>query len=368
MEKDIKISSEGFNKHSYQKYVLVADIGGHHTYVAIMGVKEKKEFDVIFKYSLLTRDIDSINIPLNEALKNAHEIYGIEVDTACFGIAGPVEDHLRKHMKLTHWDLTIKVEDIHLNTLLKHVILLNDFEAVGYGIDFLKEDKDMVSISHPNFNLPHRKKESTVCVIGAGYGLGTSILAYDKTKSMHVPLACEAGHIDFVPENDFDVDFQNFLKNEIIKNKMKIPDSERYVSGRGIIDLWHFIRKRNLYGETEIAKNIDFLMNDDKLNSIFVNYHNDHTCKKTIDMFIKYYAQFARNMALVSVCYGGLYIGGGIAPRHVELFSSSIFIREFEKSDKKSDILAKIPVYIITNHDIGLYGCCNVAVNFADRF
>ena len=84
-------------------------------------------------------------------------------------------------------------------------------------------------------------------------------------------------------------------------------------------------------------------------------------------MFRKYYAQFARNMALISVCYGGLFLGGGIAQRHVELFQSGEFMQEFERSDKKEDILHKIPVFIITNKEIGLYGCCNVAVNFEDR-
>jgi len=367
MEKEVKIPADTFDKSRYRKFICVADVGGNHTYGAIMGVKSEKIFELIFKYYKFTKDLDTISIFLNHVLKNAKEMYDIEVDTAVIGVAGTVNDPDRKTIKLTHLDLTIKVHDILLSTLIKKVVLLNDFEAEGYGVDHLIEEKDFVVVTHPDRKIPKRKKDGTACVIGAGFGLGCTILPYDKSTGMRLPMASEAGHMDFNPISNFDKEFQSYLIHKILNNKMKIPDAERFVSGRGLIDMWHYLRSV-IKDDTDIAKNIDFLLGNEKLDSIFINYYNDKTCKKTVDMFLKYYAQFARNMAMVTECYGGLFISGGIAQKHVNLFLAGDFMLEFEKTDMKGDILNNVPAYIITNKEVGLYGCCNVAVNFLDHF
>jgi glucokinase len=366
MEKDFKITTDAFHKRNFEKFIIVAEVSGNHTYSSIMGVKNQNTFEMIFKITLLTKDIDSISIILNYTLKMAKEMYDIEVDTCAIGVAGTITSPDRKAIKMTHYNLTIKVNEILLNTLLRKVFLVNDFEAMGYGIDFIDEDRDAVSIVHRKMGNQKRVREATACIIGAGYGLGTSILCYDKHKKMHIPIPCEAGHIDFLDISE--KEFVAFIQEKILNNSRKIPDFERFVSGRGIIDYWHFLREKNSPKEdSEIARKIDFLLEDDKLNSIFIHYYLDPTCKKVIDTFKKFYAQYARNMALVSVPMGGLFIAGGIAHRHPEIFNTKEFVLEFEKSDRKEDLLEKIPIFIITKKELPLFGLCNVAVNFSDR-
>jgi glucokinase len=93
------------------------------------------------------------------------------------------------------------------------------------------------------------------------------------------------------------------------------------------------------------------------------SYHHDPICKKAIQLFIRFYGRAARNLALLSQPYAGLFIAGGIVFRHPD-WMGKIFLEEFLRHEKKSDFIWKIPVYTIINPDVSLYGCCNVAVNF----
>jgi glucokinase len=81
-------------------------------------------------------------------------------------------------------------------------------------------------------------------------------------------------------------------------------------------------------------------------------------------MFITFYARAARSLALMSECYSGLFLTGKAILIHREKILQKEFMETFEQHDKRSDVLRKIPVYLVTNNDVGLYGCCNVTVNF----
>jgi glucokinase len=63
-----------------------------------------------------------------------------------------------------------------------------------------------------------------------------------------------------------------------------------------------------------------------------------------------------RNYALETLSLGGLYIAGGVAARTPELITHEIFATEFRSSPTMSKILEKIPVFLITNEESGLWG------------
>ena len=55
-----------------------------------------------------------------------------------------------------------------------------------------------------------------------------------------------------------------------MKNSRIIPSSERFVSGRGITDLWHHLRKKKRHDDTEIEKQVDFLIGNEKIKTIAI--------------------------------------------------------------------------------------------------
>jgi glucokinase len=63
-----------------------------------------------------------------------------------------------------------------------------------------------------------------------------------------------------------------------------------------------------------------------------------------------------RNYALETLSLGGLYIAGGVAARNPELIQRTAFRKEFRSSDTLTHILEKIPVFLITDQNSGLWG------------
>lgn len=364
MEKEIYIPVNEFNRSDYRFFVIVADIGGSNAYFAVMGVKNEKNFDIILKNTWPSNEIKALHEILNNLLSEAKKDYGVEINRCCIGAAGPVS-RKRGYIKFTNLDLEISAKKILDNTMLNKVIMVNDFEAIGYSLDLLNLEKDNIQLKHLEEDLTAGCVPwNTSAVIGAGAGLGMCIVPYNHSIHMHTPLPSEGGHIDFSPRDDFELELMEFLKRKALENKDAQPEFERLLSGKGMQHIYDFLRSRNSCEETDITRRINSLKGNQKLHEIDINYDNDATCKKTIDLFINFYARAARTLALMSECYSGLFITGRIALLHLDRFQHDSFMEEFVLHDKRSDVLKKIPVYIITNRDTSLYGCCNVAVNF----
>lgn len=363
-EREILISQNDFRISDYKFFVLSADVGGSHTYVAVMGVRSKKKYDMILKYSYKTSEVAVFHEVLNKALQDAHEMFHIGINRCCIGGAGPVS-RKRGYIKLTNHDLEINQKEILAHTMLNKVILINDFEAVGYGLDMLDLVEHTYELDHVGEDLTHHwTPGNTYAVIGAGTGLGMSIVHYDLGKHLHIPLPSEGGHMDFVPYNHLEMELVEYLKKNKLTKKDVHPEYERVLCGTGVAILYEFLRSKQMFGETEITKKIDDMSEEEKPQEIFNNYKNDETCAKVVDMFINFYARAARILALIAECYSGLFIAGKIAIRNPELFGTGKFMEEFEKHDKRNDVLRKTKVYIVKNEDAGLLGCCNVAANF----
>ena len=125
------------------------------------------------------------------------------------------------------------------------------------------------------------------------------------------------------------------------------------LSGEGLENIYAFLRRGKRFEETVFTKEIDKSKNKPELISKYRKV--DKTCKETFGIFKIAYAKFAKNMALDALALGGVYIAGGIAPKNTDIFDRE-FIKIFEESHKMRHVLRKIPVYLITNCDVGLLG------------
>ncbi|MFH0869637.1 MAG: glucokinase [archaeon] len=348
-----------FDKSKYRFFSIVADVGGTTAYLAIMGVKDNLHYDIIFKHQIPTKEITEIHLLLNDILRQAYESFGIEASRCCISAAGPVS-RKRGYIKLTNAPLEIKKSDILAKTLLGHVILINDFEAIGYGLDNLDFEKDIIPLKSEFGTVGERVLGNTFAVIGAGTGLGMSIAYYNREKHLYVPLPSEGGHMDFAPYDKDDWELLKYLKKKCSAGYQ--PEYELLLSGRGFANIYDFLRSRKSVKKTGLVKRIDSSKGDEKLDLIDEGYGKDELCTKTADLFVRYYARAAKNLALVSECYGGLFLNGKIVLKKLKAFSK--FVEEFHRHAKEEAVLRKIPVFVIKNTDIALHGCCNVVTNF----
>ncbi|MBN1170170.1 glucokinase [Candidatus Micrarchaeota archaeon] len=328
----------------FESYVLGGDLGGTNTKLGIAGVKNGITTP-LFMARFQTQEIGSLVPAIEETLDYARQKHGIEAENACFGVAGIVS-HERDYCKLTNASWDVSTKDILDKVGLRSATLLNDFEAIGYGIEALDlgSGKDILKLKPEN-----RIVNGNRALMGAGTGVGKSILIY--RKGTHIPIASEGGHMDFPVQNSYELELINFIKKSYGANQVSYED---IISGKGIESIYMFLKER--FPETQCTKEIE--EEKDKV-PVIAKYKNiDAACTETFRLYAKFYGRCARNFVLDYIPRGGLFIAGGIAARHRDIFTSEEFGYEFHNCDRQRKVLQEIPIYIVLNIDTGLFGAC----------
>lgn len=351
--------STDFNQ---DQYILAGDIGGTNTNLAIVGVKNGK-FTIILECVYKSGEISGLGAPLQEVLKiAADKNSSLKPNLCCISGAGPVENNFCKLTNLK-WDIDgqeIK-KAINIETLV-----INDFLAIGYGIPTLNVDdpKQITKLPHPDGSLPAPQKGSSKAVVGAGTGLGVGFLVEVGGKYYASP--SEGGHSGFA---SFDEETQK-IKDFVAKKLGKTPGTEPFVSGQGINNIYQYFKSEGLIKPEGIFNEIDAAGEEEKPALISKYAATNNTCKDIMKIFVKMYGRFAGNASLLFMALGGLYLAGGIVTKNEALFlEDQIFMKNFTANykDNIQQLLAKIPVYIVKDYSISIYGAANAAITLMNK-
>jgi glucokinase len=266
------------------------------------------------------------------------------VTAACFGVAGPVLDGQSVTPNLA-WIVDANTLAGILN--LESVTLLNDLEAMGYGISELKPE-EMLPLNQG------MAIEGNAALVAAGTGLGVTSLFWDGRR--HVPSASEGGHVDFAPRNPLEIDLLRYMQT-----KHSRVSVERVLSGPGLFNIYDFLRTSG-YGKEdhEIAESFQ-TQDPSSVISKAALAHQCKLCVKALDMFAAIYGSVAGNIALTLKAIAGVYIGGGIAPKILDKLKDGTFIGAFMDKGRLSSLVATIPVRVILNDKTPLLGAARVA-------
>jgi glucokinase len=206
--------------------------------------------------------------------------------------------------------------------------------------------------------LHHGETEPTGnrCVIAAGTGLGESILFWEGKKFL--PAATEGGHCDFAPRNQTEFELLNYLLE-----KYSRVSYERILSGPGILNLYHFFKRK---GEEEPSWLKDSIEKDDPASVISREglARRSQLCVKTLELFASIYGAEAGNFALKTKATGGVYIGGGIGIKLLKLLKEGTFLRSFLDKGRMEPLMRKMPVMVIKNERTALIGAARYAADF----
>ena len=329
------------NKRDYRQLILAGDIGGTNCSLGIFGIKNRPELIVSFHFK--SRQLKDLYGPINLVLEYAKRRFGIKIEKCCLGIAG-ILSAKKDYVHLTNANLDLSMKSLSNRTALKKIILMNDFEAAGYGVNVLKS-RDIKTIQK-GFKIPN----APIVVIGAGTGLGKATLIYDNGRKMHIPLASEIHHADFPAQNKIEMELVDFIKKY---RKIKNVSNGDILSGDGLENIYLFLRKSGRFKQSEFTREIDMAKSRPELISKYRK--KEIACRKAFEIFKSAYAGFSKGCALDSLSFGGVYIFGGIAIKNPGIFDGE-FMKEFRKSHKMEKILQKIPVYLVLNPDAGLLG------------
>jgi glucokinase len=266
----------------------------------------------------------------------------------CFGVAGAVIDGKCKTTNLP-WEL----DEVLLARAIKapRVKLLNDLEAAAYGMLYLRKD-ELVSLN-PDA-LPPRK--GNVAVIAAGTGLGEAMLYWDGQK--HHPLASEGGHADFAPHTDEQVDLWRWLRA-----KYGHVSYERILSGPGFQNVFMFLRESGRFQESPALQEALAGSGDPNIAITRLGVTGeDDLSVATVDLVCSIYGAEAGNLALKCVAVGGVFIGGGIAPKlGVTALKRGRFMEAFTNKGRFSTLMKGIEVQMALNPRAPLIGAAHYA-------
>ena len=194
----------------------------------------------------------------------------------------------------------------------------------------------------------HKKSEKLpILIAGAGTGLGKALLIYNEKLKSYVPMPSEAGHVDFMPQDASELELFEFIKR---RRKMRDVSYEDVLSGRGIENIYFFLKKKIMskqWREIENSRDIPA--------SISKYRKSDHACRIVFEIFAMFYARFIRNMALDCLPYGGIFICGGIAQKNADIFNKA-FKKEYMRNSIMKSLLARFPIFLVTDEKIGLRG------------
>jgi glucokinase len=268
------------------------------------------------------------------------------VTAACFGVPGPVRDG---RLRLTNLPWTLDSRELTVSLGINHVFLINDLEANGYGVEELSADQVYTLSEGDSSQMGNR------ALIAAGTGLGEGLLIWNGRT--HTPYPSEGGHTDYAPRNEDEIDLLRFLKQ---KYNGRISQ-ERVVSGPGLTNIYEFLRE--VRGIDEPAWLAERMAAEDP-NAVITELAmaaKSEICEKTLDMFVSAYGAEAGNLALKLLSVGGVYVGGGIAPRILEKLKDGRFMKAFTDKGRLSQLLVNMPVRVILESRAALLGAAAYA-------
>jgi len=262
-------------------------------------------------------------------------VAGASISDACFGVAGPVIDEAAE---LTNVPWRVDARKVARVFRLRRVSLLNDLEAMGYSVPVLRNDEVLVlqegdAIAGGNIGL-----------IAAGTGLGEALL--HNVGGRFIPSASEGGHADFAARTEREI---GLLKH--LTARYGRADVEHVVSGRGLVNIHRYLHVKPCAAGIQI----DDPDAPPAISTAALERRCD-ACVATLDLLVEAYGAEAGNLALRGVTTGGLFVGGGIAPKILPLMTNGAFMRAFRAKPPLEPMVEKMPVKIILNAQAGLLG------------
>ena len=321
--------------------VIAGDIGGTNTRLVLAEIDESGR-QILFEKSYRSTQYSDFFQVLKAFLSESKS--SLPVEAACIAVAGPVRSGV---VSVTNLPWVITEEQLHDVLETPHVVLINDFVSVGYGIPLL-DQSDVLTLQQGHAD-EYESVHHDVAVIGAGTGLGVSHLVW--MEDSYQPQSSEAGHVGFAPENSLQCELLAWLQK-----KYTHVSIEMLLSGAGLVRIYKFLH--DIAGISQSSTIIEAMLDVDPAQVIteYALQEDDELCLKTLELFIDIYGSVAGNVALHYYPIGDLYVAGGIAAKTSRKMADGRFIDAFLNKGKISPILKNITVKVITQEKVGLFG------------
>ena len=345
--------------------LLAGDIGGTNTRLTLWRYSERGR-KVFVNQAFRNRKYESLGAIVQEFLAT-HSVK-TSPRKACFAVAGPV-DRKNNTCILTnlswHLDGNLLAQQLQIDK----VFLINDFEAVGYGVTQLPKTgfRPLQSGTDPSSASSH----APIGLIGAGTGLGQAFIIREKhgDRFSEIVYPTEGGHVDFAAQDATEFALLQYFQEYYGLSHIS---ADRVISGPGIVVIYKYLRATGKYHELpEVAEAVNaWEMTGSELSQAPTQIISETAfngsnslCDDAMRLFVKVYGAEVGNFALKLLPHSGLFVAGGIAPK---IFSAGgelekIFLEALRDKGRMQPLLEKLPIYLVTDESVGLLGAARFA-------
>lgn len=329
--------------------ILAGDIGGTKTHLGLF-VLRGEQIDPVADATYASREHPSFDAVLERFRRDVKR--PTSIDVACFGVAGAVIDGCSNATNLP-WQLDERALERVLGA--KRVKLLNDLEAAAYGMLQLPPEKLRVLQEGE-----HPRPRANAAVIAAGTGLGEAMLWYDGAR-WH-PVASEGGHADFAPADEDEIELLRYLRG-----RFGHVSGERVLSGPGLKNVYDFLRDTGRYDEPKwLAEELAAGDASAHISALALAQRSP-LCEAALRRFARLYGSEAGNLAIRTLARGGVYLGGGIAPKILAYLERPDFREAFVAKGRFRPFLELIHVAVALDASVPLLGAAHYASGLAGR-
>jgi glucokinase len=317
---------------------LAGDVGGTHSRLALFDDGDRKPAELEIYPSAGHSGL----VEIVEAFRSAHPG---ELAAATIGVAGPVEDGRTEAVNLV-WPVDARELSDAIGRECR-VSVINDMEANAWGIGWLGPD-DVVALNDAS-----PEERGNVALVSAGTGLGEGFVTHGaRGEQAH---ASEGGHADFAPRTELESGLLEWMARD-----GGHVSYERVCSGTGLVNVYEFLRARSADSEPDWLEMARAEQGGAAITRAGLE-RRDPVASDALDMMISIYGAQAGNVALTVMATGGVYLGGGIAPKILSRLEEGGFMRAFTNKGRLSDVLERIPVRVILNELTALVGAARHA-------
>jgi glucokinase len=328
--------------------ILAGDVGGTKIHLALYNF-EAGQLRSIRDQKFPAHEFSSLDDVVDHFLSGDGDTPAAQradITAACFGVPGPVRNG---RLKLTNLPWILDCRELSKTLSVQHIFLINDLEANGYGIPELTPENIFTLHAGDDPAIGNRG------LIAAGTGLGQALLIWDGKQ--HRPIASEGGHCDFAARSAREVALLEYLHDKFNGR----VSWERVVSGLGIKNVYEFLRDVEKIDEPQWLRD---RMKAEDPNSVIGQCAEDGSsslCFETMKTFVSAYGAETGNVALKVLATGGMYLGGGIAPKILKTLKNGFFTQAFLDKGRLSPLLQSIPVRVILDDTCALLGAAAYA-------
>jgi glucokinase len=334
--------------------IVAADIGGTKTSVALIEAPTEEAAASRSSVLLQRARYQSAQYPgLTEIVQEflrKHDIPARSVKRVCAGIAGPV---VEGHVETPNLPWCVDAAEMRRALGVGAVTLMNDLEATAERAATLGP-ADVCTLN------PGKQRSGPLtngAVIAAGTGLGMAIL--HPIDGAWWPVASEGGHVDLAPRNEVEMDLLRFLRQRHARVSV-----ERVLSGPGLLALYEFFEARSPgAANPEVRAELQAQVADaPRIVSEAALTERCPVANEALNLFVSIYGAAAGNLALMAVSTGGMFVGGGIAPKILPRLRDGQFLEAFTHKGRLSPLLESMPLQVILDEDAALLGAARRGV------